>query len=545
MMAMQTEPEISLAGARILVVDDVAANRDLLCQTLESAGYSISAAPTGEVALDLARMDRPDLVLLDILLPGVDGFEVCRRLKADEATHSVPVVFITAMDETESLVRGFEVGGVDYITKPFQSEEVLARVKTHLRVSRLTQALADKNGALLAANERLQEEINRRRHAEHARDAVDDQLSVYANREAERWGIAGIIGQSATLKRILDDVQKLQSRGAPSVLITGESGTGKELIARAIHYGGKRAEGPFIPVNCSAIPADLAEATLFGHARGAFTGAHAERKGCFDLADGGTLFLDEISEMPLTQQPKLLRVLDDGVIVPLGATQGRHVDVRILAASNADFQRLVTTGRFREDVYFRLARFTVEVPPLRARREDIPLLAEHFLRLYAREMNLPHSALSAPALKLLEGYDFPGNVRELKNIVERALIESGGEDIREEHLHFVRRAASGSSQGRLSPEDIPCSEGRASRGPDCPAPANSTAAPEEAAILDHVRRVGSINNTDCRRLLGVDMHRAWYLLHKLHEAGRLNQEHDRRWARYRLPEREGNGVASK
>jgi DNA-binding NtrC family response regulator len=530
MIAMHSEPEVILTGARILVVDDVAANRDLLCQTLELAGFSISAAPTGEVALELTLLDRPDLVLLDILLPGVDGFEVCRRLKADEATRSVPVLFITAKDETQSLVRAFDVGGVDYITKPFQSEEVLARVKTHLRLSRLTQALADRNNALSAANERLREESHRRREAEHARAAADDQLSVYAHREAQRWGIAGIIGKSATLQRILDDVRRLQSHGASSVLITGESGTGKELIARAIHFGSARAEEPFIPVNCSAIPADLAEATLFGHVRGAFTGAHAEHKGCFDLADGGTLFLDEISEMPLAQQPKLLRVLDDGIILPVGATQGRHVDVRILAASNADFQRLVAAGRFRADVFFRLARFTVEVPPLRARREDIPLLAEHFLRLYAREMSLPHPALSAAAMKRLEGYDFPGNVRELKNIVERALIESGGEEIREEHLHFVRRGPLASEPGVASSQGSPSSVGRAPRGPEGPLP---SAAAEESAILDHVRRVGSINNTECRRLLGVDMHHAWYLLHKLHEAGALRQEHDRRWARYR------------
>jgi len=529
---MNTEPEITLAGARILVVDDVAANRDLLCQTLESAGYTISAAPTGEIALELVRLDRPDLVLLDILLPGVDGFEVCRRLKADEATRSVPVIFITAKDETESLVRGFGVGGVDYITKPFQTGEVLARVQTHLRVNRLTQAVAEKNRALTAANHRLEEEMRRRRDAEHARAAADDQLSVYANREAERWDLFGFIGRSPTVKRILDDVRKLQSHGAPSVLIIGESGTGKELIARAIHYGGTRAEGPFIPVNCSTIPAELAEAALFGHVRGAFTGAHTERRGYFDLADAGTLFLDEISEMPLAQQPKLLRVLDDGMILPVGATQGRHVEVRILAASNAHFPSLIAAGRFREDVYYRLARFTVEVPPLRERREDIPLLAEHFLRLFAREMNLPHPALGATALKLLAAYDFPGNVRELKNIIERALIESGGEEIRDEQLHFVRHGPA--VAGAYSPAPADRSRDNES-GPDCPTLVGSTVPSEETAILDHVRQVGSINNTECRRLLGVDMHRAWYLLHRLHQAGQLKQEHDRRWARYRLP----------
>ncbi len=518
-------PEPELAGAKILVVDDVAANRNLLCQALEEVGYSISAAPSGEVALEVARVDVPDLVLLDILLPGMDGFEVCRRLKADERTRAVPVIFITAKDETESLVRGFENGGVDYITKPFQVGEMLARVRTHLHLKRLTQVLGEKNTALLAANERLQDEIARRRAAEQAREVAADQLSEYASREADRWGLTGFIGRSPTLKRILDDVRRIQSHGISSVLITGESGTGKELIARAIHYGGSRAEGPFIPVNCSAIPADLAEATLFGHSRGAFTGAHAERKGCFELADGGTLFLDEISEMPPAQQPKLLRVLEDGIILPVGAAQGRRVEVRVLAASNADFQALIAAGRFREDVYFRLARFTVEVPPLRERREDIPLLADHFLRLFAREMNLPHPSLSAAALQSLEAYAFPGNVRELKNIVERGLIESGGDEIREEHLHFLRAGPADALHG------MPGSVGCPTVTPaDRPRPAEE----EEALVLDHVRRAGSINNTECRRLLGVDMHHAWYLLHKLHAAGRLRQERGRRWARYRL-----------
>ncbi len=524
---MSPGPHLNLKGARILVVDDVAANRNLLCRTLESVGYTVSAAPTGEIALAVAQVDVPDLVLLDILLPGVDGFEVCRRLKADERTCTVPVIFITAKDEPQSLIQGFQAGGVDYITKPFQTEEVLARVQTHVGIRLLTRALAEKNQALTAANERLQAEINRRREAEAARETADEHLSVISSRDAERWDIGRFIGRSPTLKRILDDVQRLRSHGATSVLITGESGTGKELIARAIHFGGVKAGGPFLPVNCSTIPAELAEATLFGHVRGAFTGAHGDRKGCFELADGGTLFLDEISELPPALQPKLLRVLEDGLVTPVGAMEGRRVEVRVLAASNADFQVLIAAGRFREDLYYRLARFTVEVPPLRDRREDIALLVDHFLQMFAAEMGLPHPAISPAASESLRAYDFPGNVRELKNIIERALIESGGETIGEEHLHLVRRAPS--LAATADPPD-------AAPGAKEQVPGDGDRlTSEEGTILDHVRRAGSINNTECRQLLGVEMHHAWYLLHKLHRAGHLRQEHGRRWARYRLP----------
>ena len=212
--------------------------------------------------------------------------------------------------------------------------------------------------------------------------------------------------------------------------------TGKEVIARAIHHGSPRAAGPFIPVNCSAIPADLAESTLFGHRRGAFTGADRDRPGYFELADGGTLFLDEVGDMPLDIQAKILRVLEDGQILPLGDTAEKKVDVRVVAATNVDLETGIEAGTFRQDLYFRLARFPIRVPPLRERRGDIPLLARHFLRLFAAEMGLPPPPLDETALEKLSSYDFPGNVRELKNIVERAVIESNGGQVQSEHLHL-------------------------------------------------------------------------------------------------------------
>jgi DNA-binding NtrC family response regulator len=307
--------------ATVLVVDDVLAKRNLLRQTLEPQGYELLLAPDGKSALRAAQRARPDLILLDVMMPGFDGFETCRRLKADAITRTIPVIFITAKDETPSLVEGFRAGGVDYITKPLQAEEVLARVDTHLQISRLTRALQQKNAELEA-------EIARREQAEDALATADEQLSLISSREAERWSVPGLLGQSRIFTQIFDDVRKAQQAGALTLLLTGESGSGKELIGRAIHFGGLRAKGPFIPVNCAAIPRELAESMFFGHLKGAFTGAIADQKGCFELAHGGTLFLDEVGEMPLPLQPKLLRVLEDGVVQPLGAARDRRVDVR-------------------------------------------------------------------------------------------------------------------------------------------------------------------------------------------------------------------------
>jgi len=441
---MQTD-DIDLSGARILIVDDVPASLDLLVKALEGDGYRIAVAPAGEVALKVVDRARPELILLDVVMPGMDGYEVCRQLKADTSTRDIPVIFITGRDETREVVEGFQAGGVDYIVKPFQGDDLRVRVRTHLKLARLARELARKNAELeqrtrelTGANQALQAEIARGEALAGERNHLAEQLSMISRRETERWGIAGFIGTSPTLDKILREVDLLQSAATTSVLITGESGTGKELIARAIHFGSSRSRKPFVPLNCSAIPADLAESLLFGHVKGAFTGAKRDQLGHFELAHGGTLFLDEISDMPPEQQTKLLRVLEDGLIRPLGADESRPVDARILAATNADLQQRIAAGTFRQDLYFRLARFTVHVPPLRQRLEDIPLLTQHFLELFAREMGRQAPALSPEVLRALEAYDFPGNVRELRNVIERALLESGGREIRPEHLHMLQ-----------------------------------------------------------------------------------------------------------
>lgn len=435
--------DLDLSGAKILLVDDNPTNLKVLWQALEEEAYEIMAATSGQQALDLAQSGAPDLILLDVMMPYMDGFETCRRLKANPQTAAIPVLFITARDETEALVEGFNAGGFDYIVKPFRSAEVLARTRTHLERTHLAKALAAKNGELQDKNAQLQEEIDHRRRLTSERDQLSARLDLADERESARWGVAGFVGKSAGMQQILDGIARLQHHDTLSVLITGESGTGKELIARGLHFSSPRKGGPFVPVNCSAVPGELSESLFFGHKKGAFTGADKDRSGYFELADGGTLFLDEIGDMPAALQAKLLRVLEDGEVMPVGAAKGKHVDVRVLAATNVDLQQGIADGRFRQDLYFRLARYTVESPPLRERREDIPTLAEHFLTLFAREMGYAAPQLSCEALMVLEDYAFPGNVRELKNIVERSLIESGGREIQPQHLHLLASAENG------------------------------------------------------------------------------------------------------
>jgi DNA-binding NtrC family response regulator len=468
-----TDPTIDIRGARILVVDDIPANLDILITTLESAGLSVLVAKTGETALEIAARETPALILLDIALPGLDGIEVCRRLKAAPDTAGIPVIFLTADASEERIVAGFRTGGVDYVTKPFWKDEVMARLRTHVEKAMLLRALEDKNRV-------LEDEIARRR-------TLDNRLNMLARQEADRWGIEGFVGQSPTMREILREIGLLQNAGSVSVLITGESGTGKELIARAIHAGSSRSDKPFVAVNCATIPDELAESLLFGHLTGAFTGARRDQTGFFAMADGGTLFLDEAGAMPIAVQPKLLRVLEDGMIRPLGAKTDRQVDVRVLSATNEPISAL------REDLYYRLARFTVTAPPLRDRRDDIPLLALHFMRMFAEEMGCPPPGYSDAALNCLTGYGYPGNVRELKNIVERALIESGGSEIDVRHL-------------RLNGPGVGAT----------PAAENTHALPLDLAAAEAVlvRRALDATNgnvTQAAKLLGIDRNKLYRL----------------------------------
>jgi DNA-binding NtrC family response regulator len=379
----------------VLVVDDEPLNLELLDQELGAAGYRVVRASSGEEALARATRAPPDLVLLDVRMPGLDGFETCRRLKASEVTRGIPVIVLTALTETLEKVRAFREGAVDYVTKPFEPEELLARVGTHIALRREIEA--------------------------HRRSRAT--LSLWV--EETRPGHDALLGESPALQRVREHIAQVGPTDS-TVLVQGETGTGKELVARAIHARSARRERPLIKLNCAALPRELVESELFGHERGAFTGATQQRQGRFELADGGTLFLDEVGELPLEAQAKLLRVLQEREFERIGGTRSLRVDVRVVAATNRDLQAEVDAGRFRADLYFRLAVFPIALPPLRERREDIPLLLQHFAVRTARRLGRAVEGLAPTFVERARAYGWPGNIRELENLVERALILSRG-----------------------------------------------------------------------------------------------------------------------
>jgi len=368
----------------VLIVDDEPANVDLLEQELADAGYRTLAATSGEAALQIASREKVDLVLLDVMMGGIDGYETCRRLKAAEATRAAPVIFLTALSESFEKVRGFGVGAVDYVTKPFDREELLARIRTHLSLRRQIEA----------------------RPAAPARDA-------------------SMVGESPALARVRQQIAQVAPTDS-TVLILGETGTGKELVARAIHAASARSARALVSVNCAALPRELVESELFGHEKGAFTGAAQQRRGRFELAEGGTLFLDEVGELPPEAQAKLLRALQEREFERVGGTRTIRADVRLIAATNRDLQSRVAGGTFRADLFYRLNVFPITLPALRERREDIPLLVQHLAEKAARRLGRSLEAVSPAFLARAEAHDWPGNVRELENVIERALIMSGG-----------------------------------------------------------------------------------------------------------------------
>ncbi len=368
-------------GAAILVADDEAAIRDALRLVLEHEGYRVLEAPDGEQAVRLVETAHPDAVLLDIRMPRMSGLEALARLHI--LTPELPVLMISGHGTIETAVEALRAGAQDFLEKPLEREVVLRRIETVLERAR------------------LHEEAVSRRH--------DDE---------QRFRL---VGESGTMNRLRDLIRRAGPTQA-TVLITGESGTGKELVARAIHDASARVEGPFIKVNCAAVPDELIESELFGHEKGAFTGAAARQRGRFARAHGGTIFLDEIGDMSLRTQAKVLRALQDGEIEPLGAGGPVRVDVRVIAATNKDLREAITAAQFREDLYYRLSRLPIQVPPLRERREDIPALVEHFTALIGRENNMRPRRFAPSAIDGLRARDWPGNVRELRNTLERALI---------------------------------------------------------------------------------------------------------------------------
>jgi PAS domain S-box-containing protein len=526
-------------NSTILLVDDNPTNLQLLFGTLKGLGHKLLVAKSGEDALKVAQWAHPDLILLDILMAGIDGFETCARLKDDPQTKDIAVIFLSALDDTDDKIKGLSMGAVDYIAKPFQAEEVIARVETHLTIARLRSELAERNRQLEAANQPILDsvgdgiygldlegnitfanpaalrltgypmdalighsihelhlyarwdgspyhfietgiyqtlkqgvakqsdsdvfwrhsgdhfavswtctpikrggdvqgavlafrDITQRKRQEHQlRDALAeverlrDRLqaeNAYLQAEVKTEGrFDSIVGESPALKAVLEQVDQVAPTNS-SVLIIGESGTGKEAIARAIHDLSPRRDRPLIKVNCGAITPTLIESELFGHEKGAFTGASKQRQGHFELADGGTIFLDEIGELPLDAQVKLLRVLQEHEISRLGSESAISVDVRVIAATNRDLVEMVEHGSFRMDLFYRLNVFPLKVPPLRERREDIPLLVAKFLADQARAQGRAFSRVSEDGMQLLMAYRWPGNIRELQNVIERAAI---------------------------------------------------------------------------------------------------------------------------
>lgn len=536
-----TSPE----PATLLLVDDNPTNLQVLYQTLDGRGYRLLIARNGEDALKIARKARPSLVLLDIMMPEMDGYQVLTLLQNMPETQNSAVIFLSALNDTADKVRGLDKGAVDYITKPFQADEVIARVDTHLTIQHLRLQLELSNRRLAADNqqilatvgegivgldkegvctflnpagerilqttaEQLQGQGFQEQHQatlpngdpylpeqwpvqqslKHAETVQTEELFFRADgqaipveytsspildngrpngavlvfkdiskRKADEQALkealaqveelssrlqaenaylqqeirteknpGDIIGTSPVLKKVLAQVRQVAPTDS-TVLIAGESGTGKELIARAIHELSQRRERPLIKVNCGAIPANLIESELFGHEKGAFTGAVKARQGHFELADGGSIFLDEFGELPLDAQVKLLRVLQEQEIIRVGSSEVIKVDVRIIAATHRNLPSMVEAGEFRMDLYYRMSVFPVTVPSLAERGDDILQLARYFLKRYAERLGKPLTRLSADSERLLLAYHWPGNIRELQNVIERAAILSSGEEL--------------------------------------------------------------------------------------------------------------------
>ncbi|MBI3933206.1 MAG: sigma-54-dependent Fis family transcriptional regulator [Acidobacteria bacterium] len=380
----------------LLVIDDEPEIRESLEALLSGEGYRVELAPSAEAGLQRVEKKTFDLVLLDVMLPDRSGLEVLREIRASNPALSV--LMITAYGSVDNAVEAMRLGATSYITKPWDNTRLLAEIATHVRQQRLT-----------VENQALRQTLK------------------------QRYSFSQIIGKSDPIHKVLDLVTQVAPTRA-TVLIQGESGTGKELIAKAIHASSLRAGHLFVPVNTGSLPVDLLESTLFGHVKGAFTSAIASKKGLFEVADQGTLFFDEIGSVGAETQTKLLRVLQEREFMPLGSTEIIKVDVRVLAATNVDLSRLVAEGGFREDLYYRLNVITIHLPPLRDRKEDIPLLAAHFFAKFCEENGKPPRRFSADALRVLLDYDWPGNVRELENAVERAVVLSSTEEVGPELL---------------------------------------------------------------------------------------------------------------
>ena len=391
-----------MTKAKILVVDDEEIVLKSCRKILEGGGHEVTTALSGQEALDLLEKEPIDIVFTDIKMPGMDGMEVLEKIKGKYP--DVLVIIITGYSTVQSAVQAMKLGAFDYIPKPFTPDEVLVVVD---------KALEKKS--LIYEN-------------------------IYLRKELEaKYGFDNITGNSPKMQEVYKLIRKVAPTDS-TVLIRGESGTGKELIARAIHFNSPRKQKPFVPVDCGVLASELLESELFGHVKGSFTGAIVTKPGLFEIADGGSIFLDEIGDINPNFQSKLLRVIQEREFTPVGGVKPKKVDLRFIIATNKDLEKLVEEKQFREDLFYRLNVVSFTIPPLREKKDDIPLLAYHFLRKYAKEMKKNIKSISVDAMNMLIAYGWPGNVRQLENVVERAIVMAEGDTITTEHLPFVVRA---------------------------------------------------------------------------------------------------------
>ncbi len=396
----------------ILVVDDEKLIRWSLKERLTREGFSVAEAEDGKSATAALDRELPDLVLLDMRLPDTDGLAILKSIQ--ERSPEIPVLIVTAYSTVDTAVEAMKLGAYDYVAKPFNMDELAITVKRALEASRLRRELGDR-----------------------VRDQKD------------QFGAHNLIGESRPMQEIAALIRKVSQSQASTILIRGESGSGKDVIAKAIHYESARADKPFMNITCTALQDTLLESELFGHEKGSFTDAKSQKKGLFELAHGGTVFLDEIGDMSPALQAKLLRVLEEKAFRRIGGTQDLKVDVRVIAATNRHLEKAIEEKMFREDLYYRLNIITIDVPPLRDRREDVPLLVQHFLKRFSREFRKAVVDIDGEALAKLMAYEWPGNVRELRNAVERAVLLGSGTIVTAEDVALGRTPAPGEREKRL------------------------------------------------------------------------------------------------
>jgi two-component system, NtrC family, response regulator AtoC len=447
---------------KILVVDDEFGLRHALSRILGAEGHEVTVAEDGASALQTINGTPPDLVLCDVRMPGMNGLDFLERYRTNNVGGLV--IMMSAYEDDEGVIEAMRRGAYDFIAKPFRADQLLLTIRKAVERERLRQTV-----------EQLQEELSALRAP------------------------SGIVGRGTAMQQVLAVAAKV-ARHPSTVLVTGESGTGKELVARYVHASSPRASETMVAVNCGAIPENLLESELFGHAKGAFTGATAEKRGLFEEADGGTLFLDEIGELPAPLQVKLLRALQEGEIRRVGDNSPRAVDVRLVAATARDLEAEVATGRFRADLYYRINVVRLHLPPLRDRREDIPELVRHFMQLYGRRLGLSVASVAPAAMRLLMEYAWPGNVRELENVIERALVLAEGPQIEPDQLPAAVRSPGAAAPAR---DELDLSIKR------------QTAALERGLIRSALERTGG-NRTRAAKLLELS-HRA--LLYKIRDYG--------------------------